>query len=161
MPKHIKKKQQYFLVTLVLTIIISSSFTYGVAVGNYKLFPYNALKNIQTAFKSNLSPEVEEQLTFEQEFRKYAFTREAPISGLIYPEISDIDGLYKHNTNILFQQEDFYQAYNNISLDNEEEFLLNEIPILKLPFTLKGRRYEAFAFGGGERVNIQHRPQHS
>ena len=132
--------KRYFLAALV-TIGVVSIFAYGVAVGNYKLFPFSYLVTLKSQIY---------QATLEQQLMQYAFTREAPTTGLIYPEISNSDQMYERNNNILTPREDYHQAYDNILIGNAEQLRFDEIPVLRLPFTLNGRQYAAFAYGEAE-----------
>lgn len=138
--------KRHYLAVLV-TIGVVSSFAYGVAVGHYKFFPFGILVTLKSQIDE---PRIYQEATLEQQLMQYAFTREAPTTGLIYPAISNSDELYERNNDILTPREDYHQAYDNILIGNAEQLRLSEIPILRLPFTLNGRRYAAFAYGEAE-----------
>jgi hypothetical protein len=155
-----------YLFTALVGIGVVSSFTYGVAVGHYRFFPFDTLVTLKLqadeprtypwAFDTlvTLKLQADEPRTYpwalEQQLMQYAFTREAPSAGLIYSAISNSDEMYERNRNIFTPREDYYKAYDNILIGNAEQMRSNETPVLRLPFTLNGRQYEAFAYGEAE-----------
>lgn len=119
------------------------SFAYGVAVGHYKFFPFNTLVEL----KQKIDEPISQQLTLTEQLMQYAFTREAPDNGLIYPPISSAEDMQEHNRSIFTPRANYYHAYANISIGIAEKLHLNGVPVLRLPFTLEGITYAAYAYG--------------
>lgn len=128
----------------LIVVGLIGSFAYGVAVGHYKIFPFDTLVELNRTADEPRS----QQLTLDQHLMQYAFTRESPINGLIHPEISSVEDFYQLNSSILTPRENYHDAYANISIGIAEQLHLNgSPPILKLPFTLNDIAYEAYAYG--------------
>ena len=131
-----------FFFTLIVVGLVGS-FAYGVAVGHYKFFPFNTLVEL----KGKIDEPRLQSLTLDQQLKQYAFTREAPINGLIHPAISSAEDMHQLNRSILIPRENYHHAYANISIGIAEQLHLNGTPILKLPFRLNDIAYEAYAYG--------------
>lgn len=132
--------------TLFSTLVIVGSFVSfacGVAVGHYKFFPFDTLVDLKRIIDEPRS----QQLTLTEQLMQYAFTREAPANGLIYPPISSAEDMHEHMRSILTPRANYHHAYANISIGIAEQLQLNGVPVLKLPFTLEGIAYEAYAYG--------------
>ena len=122
---------------------VLASFMYGLLVGHYKIFPFDILASIKSSLNKTQAPE----LSVSQIIQQNAFTQRAPTSDLIYSAILGVDDLYNHNERILTPRADFLKAYENILIGKAEMIDGDSTPILKLPFTLNGRDYNAFAYG--------------
>ena len=99
------------------------SFAYGVAVGHYKFFPFNTLVELKQKIDEPISQQLtlpeqlSQQLTLPEQLMQYAFTREAPDNGLIYPPISSAEDIQEHNRSILTPRANYHHAYANISIN--------------------------------------------
>jgi hypothetical protein len=74
----IEKIMKSIISKIFLIFFFTIIFSYGVIVGVYKIFPYNILQSINHNFL-NVSlnqPETLNQLTIDEEFLNYAFTKE-------------------------------------------------------------------------------------
>jgi len=124
-----------------LAVIIFISLI--VLVSTYKLIA-SPKTNITKSTKDTRSLS-----TLEQSFQQYAFTDDAPPHSLIYPKVLNTQDLYKHNQRIFVQRNFYPEAYGEIQLRNITQLDIknNNIPIIKLNFSLKGKNYNAYAYG--------------
>ena len=138
-----KMNSNVLLAGLVTIFLVICSFLYGLVVGHYKVFPFDALAKV----KSSVDERILSEFNLSTQLKKSAFTKKAPSSGLIYSAISEIDDIYKFNKEIFVPREHYSESYNEIKIGNAEEIDADGTPILKLPFSLHGKSYYAFAYG--------------
>jgi hypothetical protein len=141
--------KKFFLIFFLAII-----FSYGVIVGYYKIFPYNILQSIKHNFLNVSSNQfvIINQLTLDEQFQKYAFTKQlkkTKLAGeLIYPALRTIDDLYHRNNEIFVNKELFHNAYKNIEIGVIETYYeKSNLPIVKVNYKLNNKKYEAFAYG--------------
>jgi predicted esterase len=158
-----KETKNSFISKIFLIFFLVIIFSWGVIIGHYKIFPYNILQSIKHSIFNVLLNQFEtiDQLTLNEQFLNYAFTkqvsqkqlkkkreRERGGGGLIYPALETIDDLYLRNNEIFVNRELFFNAYNNIELGIIETYYLNSnLPIVKVNFKLNNKKYESFAYG--------------
>ena len=123
---------------LLLIISIGFVFIYGIAIGHYKLFPFDILYLVKNKVhkENNKSPLYE------------VFTEEVSNEELIYPSLLNLNDVYIYNKKILIPKGLYSQAYKNIKLGQIEEInMASNIEILKINFLLDKKKYSAFAYG--------------
>lgn len=125
---------------LILAISGLTLFSYGIAVGNYKIFPYALIKSIKTYV---VSSELEDKTYLgEKELLRRAFV-DKMIKNQIYPPTKTVTEINTKIKEMFVPARLFTNAYPNIEII-DHLFIANEI--LKVNYRLNNKTLSAYAY---------------
>jgi hypothetical protein len=134
------------IINLFIYIFI---FIYGLSVGHYHFPPHSQLASFKKYLASLKGDQVHVYKGKDQEILQFAFTDPLIPGELIHPPLTTLENVRDINESIFIPVENYYSAYDNLSVANVETLELNkgETDVVKLTFNLFDKQYEAYSYG--------------
>ena len=131
-------RNRRWLVSGVLLIALALVFFYGVAVGQYHLWPRQHIVDAHSYF-------------FEGPPKKAAWFDEAFADSVIagptlYKAITDEQGLRKANESIFMRVDEYASSYETLTVGDAAVFLLAKRQVLRVSFQYQGRAFASYAY---------------
>ena len=131
-----RRNRRYWLVALVSLSLLA--FLYGVAVGQYHLWPRQHIVDVHSYFFE--SPP--KTATWFDE----VFVDPAIREPKIYKAITDEEGLRKANEMMFMRVDEYAGAYDTLILGDATLFNLAKRQILRVPFEYQYRKFVSYAY---------------
>jgi hypothetical protein len=131
-----RRNHRRWLVALASLSLLA--FSYGVAVGQYHLWPRQHIVDLHSYFFE--SPP--KKATWFDE----VFVDPAIAEPIIYKAITDEEGLRKANEMMFMRVDEYAGAYDTLTLGDVTLFNLAKRQILRVPFEYQDRKFVSYAY---------------